>query len=137
MAETVFTGLGTALIAPAQLNAAVRRGLHGATALAGAAGTALVVSQQEGQRSRAVPAGVAAGAVLLGVSVVGVKLDASLEQWLRRRGVKRPRVWMGAVAGAVTLVSAWAGDFSPEVTESEIREGAEGSGDGGNESASA
>lgn len=125
LAEAAFSGVGTALVAPARLRPAVCRALHGSTALLAGGATAYSVAQIQdamsehprGWRGAAVPAGVSVGLLLLGASVVGVKADAATENWLKRHDVRHPRVWMGVVVGAVSLAAAWLGDLTPDADE--------------------
>lgn len=55
------------------------------------------------------------GAVGFGLSVFGNRLDAGMENSLVRRGVRRPRLWMGLGSAALSLVlweveRRWDGD---------------------------
>ncbi|MFJ6042775.1 MULTISPECIES: hypothetical protein [Brachybacterium] len=48
----------------------------------------------------------ALGGLMVGAGVAGLRLDGGAENFLRRRGVPAPRLWLGLATGAVTLASA-------------------------------
>ncbi|MGP5259067.1 hypothetical protein ACTXMW_11655 [Brachybacterium paraconglomeratum] len=47
----------------------------------------------------------ALGGLMVGAGVAGLRLDGGAENFLRRRGVPAPRLWIGLATGAVTLAS--------------------------------
>lgn len=115
-AEALLSGVGTTFLAPAKMKPWQRRALHGLSGAAGAGGTAWVLGGQK-KLSTAVPAAGAVSAVLVGLSVAGAAIDGRTEQWLRGRGVKRPRALMGLAVGLLTLVVAWADDLADDVAD--------------------
>src|SRR5699024_11734065 len=46
------------------------------------------------------------GGLVAGVGAGSIALDRGVENVLRRRGVRAPRVWMGLASGALTLALA-------------------------------
>lgn len=47
-----------------------------------------------------------AGGAMAAAQVVSIKVDTGVERWLSRRGVRHPRVLMGAVIAVVSLVES-------------------------------
>ena len=45
------------------------------------------------------------GGLMIGAGTAGLRMDREAERFLRRRGVPAPRLWIGLVTGAVTLVT--------------------------------
>lgn len=110
LALAAATGVLTAWLPPTRWSSGVRLGVHVATG-ASAAGVAFQVIGQspskhpEGQLPIAERLAIAAtaGGVGIGASLVGLRLDETMEQSLVRRGVSRPRWWMGGAAAAISL----------------------------------
>lgn len=114
------TGAFTSLVRPADLDprwlVRMHLGMGALGAIAGA-GFDLVVDEEEpgedmaGPRTPAsrVVGGVVLGGLLGAVSVAGVWADGAIERSLVRRGVRRPRLWMG-VAGAGLSLAFWAAE---------------------------
>ena len=113
----VASGVLTTVIRPADLNPALLRATHVGMGLVGLATGALAESTPEEEqipgavdsRTLASRAGWGAGIAALSAaaSVGGVWADGAIERALVRRGVRRPRVWMGVAAAGVTL-AVWA-----------------------------
>lgn len=115
LSEAVVTGAGTALIAPGKMSAPVRQGFHALSGLAGGGATAFLLGQQGGKAKKAAaPAGGAVGLLMVGLSVAGAALDGKAERWLAGRGVKRPRIVIGAAVGLFTLATLWLEDFAED-----------------------
>ena len=118
--QAVATGVVTATLAPARLPPALVMASHVAMGVLGAAGGALVAGEDTTASRRAAAAGVA-GAVLASTSWVGVVADQRVERWLRRRGVRSPRLVIGVCAAAMTFALARVEAMSAEPKSS--REG--------------
>lgn len=109
------TGLFTWLIRPADLRPRLVWGTHlGVGALGFAGGALLDLTPEEervpgavDQRTAANRAGwgAAGGLVTAGISIAGVWADGAIERSLARRGVRRPRLWMGVGAAALSLAT--------------------------------
>ncbi|QNN83406.1 hypothetical protein H3H54_07910 [Brachybacterium sp. Z12] len=54
---------------------------------------------------------------MAGSAVAGIRLDRGIEDLLRRRGVRAPRVWMGLASGALTLMVTVLDERAPEPSE--------------------
>lgn len=117
-AEALFCGIGTTFLAPAKMRPWQRRALHGLSGAAGGGGAAWLLRGTK-RPSRATAAAGAVSAVMVGLSVAGVAIDGRTEEWLRGRGVKRPRAVMGVAIGLLTLAMAWADDLTDEPDELE------------------
>lgn len=99
--QSVATGAFTALVSPAKLSRGTRTTMHAFSGLLGAGAGAFVLAGQMPPAQRAVAA-VTLGASLYGASALGVVADTKAEQWLRDRGVRRPRLVLGLAAGVLT-----------------------------------
>ncbi|WP_416952243.1 hypothetical protein ACNKF0_11505 [Nocardioides sp. T5] len=121
------TGVVTARMPMHRWSRPTRWALHGGTGALVAAGTAWVArhpgqlggedqpedqaDQQAEPAERPRPLGaasttalaLAAGALVAGVSRGGQAADGWAEGWLLRRGVRRPRVWLGVAAAGASL----------------------------------
>ena len=54
---------------------------------------------------------------MAGSAVAGIRLDRGIEDLLRRRGVRAPRVWMGLASGALALMVTVLDERAPEPSE--------------------
>ncbi|WP_299928490.1 hypothetical protein [uncultured Nocardioides sp.] len=121
------TGVVTARMPVHRWSRPTRWALHGGTGALVAAGTAWMVrhpgqlggkdqptdqtDQQVEPAERPHPLGaatttglaLAAGALVAGVSRGGQAADGWAEGWLLRRGVRRPRMWLGVAAAGASL----------------------------------
>ena len=62
------------------------------------------------------------GGLVAGVGAGSIALDRGVENVLRRRGVRAPRVWMGLASGALTLALAMVDERTPDPEDAEERE---------------
>ena len=91
---------------------ALQRGVPGAAAERSTAAPGWrVPSLREGAFSLAL------GGIVAGSAVAGIRLDRGIEDLLRRRGVRAPRVWMGLASGALTLMVTVLDERAPEPSE--------------------
>jgi hypothetical protein len=122
----VATGIATVLMPPARIPTGVRRSVHVSLVLAAAGATVWVLGHTEpsgpGQQAdlplptlpNSIPLhtrlvlSTLLGSLAAASSAVGMRLDTAAEQALRRRGVRRPRLWIGVAAAAVTATISWA-----------------------------
>jgi len=104
IAQAVATGLATVVMAPRRMPAPARRTAHAAAGVLGVAGGALAFREAPQKMQLAAAAGF--GTALVGASVLGTALDEATEAWLRRRGVKRPRLLIGVAAGVLAYVTS-------------------------------
>lgn len=104
LAQATGVGLLTVVMSPARMPNALRSATHlGSAAVGAAAGAYAFPGATPKQRAAAT---IGFGAALAGCSVLGLALDRGTEDWLRRRGVRRPRVLLGvAAAGFAWLTS--------------------------------
>lgn len=105
LAQSVATGVFTAAVSPRRLSARSLVTMHTLSGLLGVAGGAAVLGRDAAPRQR-VALGAVGGVVLAGASALGVVADVKAEEWLRRRGVRRPRLWMGILAAGLTWVTS-------------------------------
>lgn len=103
-AQAVATGLATVVMAPRRMPTPARRAAHLAAGVLGVAGGAL--SFRESPQKMQVAAAAGFGSALVVASVLGTALDEATEAWLRRRGMKRPRLLIGVAAGALAYVTS-------------------------------
>ncbi|MDK1360725.1 hypothetical protein QNO00_10660 [Arthrobacter sp. zg-Y1219] len=89
---------------PTDWPVALRRAYVLAPGLLTAAGVAVVLFPGRA-RPAAVRAAVAAGAgaAVAGMQALSLRLDAGTEDWLSRRGVAAPRLWMAAATALASL----------------------------------
>lgn len=104
IAQSVATGAFTALVSPRKLSPRSLTTMHVLSGLLGVAGGAVLARNMT--LTQQVAAGAAVGGTMAGASVVGVVVDIKGEEWLRRRGVRRPRLWMGILAGVLTWLTS-------------------------------
>lgn len=122
IAQSLATGAFTVLVSPRRLSSRGLAALHAASGLTGGAATARILGSKASPQQRAIVAG-ATGVAIYGASVVGFAADAAAEGWLRRRGVRHPRVWMGLVAAVATwATSAPSREEQPEVESDAVAE---------------
>lgn len=105
IAQSVATGAFTALVSPRKLSSRSLLTMHVFSGLLGGAGGAMFLGGQARPPARAAVA-VVAGATLFGASALGTVADTKAEEWLLRKGVRRPRLWMGLVAAVVTWLTS-------------------------------
>lgn len=134
LAAAAATGLVTAALPVHRWRRGLRWGTHAGLGVTAAGATAWFVSRAGAGGSGTPPAGTAAaaadsredapvapvapgarataavavltGLLVAGASVGGTALDQAAERALARRGVARPRWWLGAVAAVVSLASS-------------------------------
>lgn len=104
IAQSVATGAFTTLVSPGRLSSRTVVTMHVLSGALGGVGGAVLGQKFPPVQRAAV--GVAAGGLFAGMSVVGVVADVKAEEWLRKRGVRRPRVVMGVVAGILTWLTS-------------------------------
>lgn len=111
LALATGTGAFTAWIPPARWSPLFRRAVHTLSVAAPAGGAWYVTGEfadeePDGPMTPTARMAIAAsaGALGFGLNVVGNQLDGKIENSLARRGVSRPRLWMGAGAAALSLV---------------------------------
>ena len=116
------SGLATALFPPARIPVAVRRSLHLGLGAAAAGAVLWATSRPAAPGADAqaeldgeplpLPARVAIasaiGSLVALSSVGGMALDSAAERALLRRGVRRPRVWIGIAAAGFAAATSYA-----------------------------
>ncbi len=124
----VASGVATALFPPARIPTRMRRSIHVGLGLAASGYVFWAMDNrktsdpvrtaeptqdpEEGPgrglslRPRLVIAG-GLGAMVALSSVAGMGVDAAAERALVRRGVRHPRIWIGAATAAITTAMAW------------------------------
>ena len=141
LAAAAATGLVTAALPVHRCCRGLRWGTHAGLGVAAAGATAWYVSRAGAADSGTSPAGSAApradsteapvapgarataavavltGLLVAGASIGGTALDEAAERALARRGVARPRWWLGAVAAAVSLGSSAVERRTPRSTD--------------------
>lgn len=105
LVQSVATGAFTAFVSPGRMSTRSRTTMHALSGLVGAGAGAFGLAEKMPVAQRTVAAA-AIGATLYGASALGVVADEKAEQWLRGRGVRRPRLVMGIVAGVLTWVTS-------------------------------
>ncbi|MBC2934594.1 hypothetical protein [Nocardioides sp. zg-1228] len=121
LVTAALTGVATARLPMQRWSRPARWAMHGGMGALAGASAALVAhdpgrftpaSGRDGDArglgtGTAAAVGLATGLVVGGVSRATESVDGWAEGWLRRRGVRRPRLWMGvAAAGASLAISA-------------------------------
>lgn len=104
LAQAAGAGLLTIVMSPARMPRALRAATHVGTAAIGAAGGAYAFPEASSKQRAAVAVGFAG--LLGGISVLGFAADRGAESWLRRRGVRRPRLLLGAAAVVFTWLTS-------------------------------
>lgn len=104
LAQAAATGLLTVVMSPARMPKSVRTATHVGSAVVGAAAGAYAFPGATVQKRAAATVGF--GALLAGCSVLGLAIDRGAEDWLRQRGVRRPRVLFGVVAAGYAWVTS-------------------------------
>lgn len=131
VAAAVATGVATAYMPVQSWSRGVRWSLHGGTGAIAALGAAVTARQpglwrgDDDEQDAAEPLpvlatlGVAAlaGATMAAVSRGGESADGWVERGLAARGVRRPRVWMGVGAAALSLAMSAAERRRPAVDD--------------------
>jgi hypothetical protein len=115
--SAVATGIATVLMPPARIPTGVRRSVHVSLGLAAAGATVWVLGHTEpsgpGQPAdlplptlpNSIPLhtrlvlSTLLGSLAAASSAAGMRLDTAAEQALRRRGVRRPRLWIRSRRG--------------------------------------
>lgn len=115
IAQSIATGAFTTFVSPTKLSPRTRTTIHGLSGLLGGAAGAFVLTQRMRVPQRTA-AGIAVGGLFFGISALGLVVDEKAESWLRAKGVRRPRLWMGVVAGVLTWVTS-----APEAPEDTSR----------------
>ena len=105
LTQAVVTGAVTAVLSPARLSPTLVRATPWGMGVLGAAGGAAAVGDHASWGQRGVAAGIA-GSAVASISWVGIVLDQGLESWLRKAGVRRPRVVIGVLSGVATYAVA-------------------------------
>lgn len=104
LAQSVGTGVATVWLSPRRMSTPLRRATHVASGFLGVVGGGLAFA--EAPRRMQVAAAGGFGGALFAASILGFALDEATESWLRERGVKRPRLLIGAAAGVFTYVTS-------------------------------
>lgn len=104
LAQAAGVGLLTVVLAPAKMPKALRTATHLGSAAVGAAGGAYALPEASSGTRAAAVAGFAS--LLGGLSVLGFAADRGAENWLRRRGVRRPRLLLGAAAAVLAWLTS-------------------------------
>ena len=123
--RAVLSGIATALLPPDRIPPVARQLVHVGLGLAAATATVSAPERQEptgpGQPpdavrpmpQEAVPMrtrvalGMMMGSLAAVCSAVGMRMDTAAEQALVRRGVRRPRLWIGIAATALAATMSW------------------------------
>ena len=101
LAQAAGVGLLTVVLSPGKMPKGLRTAAHLGSAAVGAAGGAYAFPEGSSSTRAAAVAGFAG--LLGGLSVLGFAADKGAENWLRKRGVRRPRLLLGVAAA----VLAW------------------------------